>query len=153
MKVWVVTKAEEFDDGDCEKYIAVCATQLDALGAIEADGGNIIETRALAVRYTIGKARWSDAVDPFAISLEYGYRRGNWWNGHEHVLNDDSTRWAVQDTWYVHEVEMFGFDREAALAAITAHDAAHGWIVPLPDYDHVHRVKPDEQGTGGDRDD
>lgn len=39
-------------------------------------------------------------------------------------------------------------EREQALAAIHAYDVAHGRVAPLPGYDHVHRVKPDEQGTG-----
>jgi len=39
-------------------------------------------------------------------------------------------------------------ERDEALRAIHDFDAEHGWIVPLPGYDHVHRVKPDEQGTG-----
>lgn len=43
----------------------------------------------------------------------------------------------------VEEAEASAFDREALLAAITEHDAARGWIVPLPDYDHVHRVARD----------
>lgn len=36
-------------------------------------------------------------------------------------------------------------EREAALAAIHAYDVEHGRVVPLPGYDHVHRVTPDEQ--------
>lgn len=35
-------------------------------------------------------------------------------------------------------------EREDALAAIHAYDVTHGRVVPLPGYDHVHRVTPDD---------
>lgn len=134
MKVWVVTKEEDGDGeqsgGPLDVFVAVCATQMDALAAIEADGGAVIETRALNVRYSIGKRRWSDEVDPTAVTLEAEYARRT---------AVSATYWSPLETWHVREVEIAGFDRDAALEAIKQHDYARGWRVEF-DTDHVNAV-------------
>lgn len=140
MKVYVVTEEEEFENGSAETFLAVCATELDALAAIEAAGGSTIETRAVAVRYSIGKARWSSEVDPTAITLEHEYQAYRWTGGvdrsrrhlhEERVRVPDGTRWSAQQTWHVREVEIAGFDREVALEAIKQYDIARGWRAPF----------------------
>lgn len=148
MNVWVVTKYEEHsEDGDTESFLAVCATQLDALGVIEADGGTVVETRAINMRYSIGKDYWGERVTPEAITLEGEYRLGRHWNGRERVwIDDDSTVWRSKETWYVRPVEIIGFDREAMLEAIKQHDYAHGWRAEF-DTDHVHAVSNRDEGV------
>lgn len=116
--------------------------------------------------------RYADLLQPLARSLyraRLGYALAPMWATAEQkavaraqvtAYTDDEID-AMMDEWLT-EVSKFCpecgqpyelsiatlEEREAALAAIHAYDVAHGRVVPLPGYDHVHRVTPDEQGTG-----
>lgn len=144
MKLYVVSELT-CAGYECEPMptpVGVAATSLDALDLIEIAAGRQADGTYLSrhpVRFVIGgdECKWCDydATKQVKKEVEYTTAAGR-------------TYWSESAAWYVEEMELHGLDRDAMLEAIHEHDAAHGWIVPVPGYDHVHRVKADVNGTG-----
>lgn len=106
-------------EGAFDVFVGVAATQLDAMGLIEKEGGDGMK-RKHPSRYVIGQGYDGDYYDrpdyndENAVTLETWSPRYAWVNGKQ--VEQPEGNWSHNTTWHVRELDVLGSENLAPSA-------------------------------------